>query len=171
MFAGYHIDTLIKRGLKVGKNFNLQAECFIDFPHCWLITIGDNVTFAPRVHILAHDTSARTFLGHTKVGLVNIGNRVFVGNDAIIMPGVSIGDDVIIGAGSVVTKDVPSGSVYAGNPAKLICTTKEYLNKTKELLGETPVFGSEYTIEKGITEDMKQHMIRRLKESGGVGFI
>ncbi len=48
MFIGYSLDELIDRGLKVGKNFNLQPDCFIDYSHCWLISIGDDVTLAPR---------------------------------------------------------------------------------------------------------------------------
>lgn len=66
------IEIFIKRGLKVGKNFNRQPKCIIDYSHCWLISIGDNETFAPRVHILAHDASNKNHLGHTKIGLVSI---------------------------------------------------------------------------------------------------
>ena len=62
-------------------------------------------------------------------GSVKIGDNVFVGMNSIILKGVSIGNDVIIGAGSVVTVDIPSQSVAAGNPAKIIYTLKEYYKK------------------------------------------
>ena len=51
---------------------------------------------------------------------IHIGKRVWIGSGAIVLPGVTIGDNSVIGAGSVVTKDVPADCVYAGNPAKLI---------------------------------------------------
>ena len=68
-----NLKKLKKAGLKVGKNFSMQEKCIIDKSHCWLITIGDDVTLAPRVHILAHDASTKRHLDYTKIGLVNIG--------------------------------------------------------------------------------------------------
>ena len=62
------ISTLIKKGLTVGNNVFINFGCIIDESFCWLISIGDNVTLAPRVHILAHDASTKKFLGYTKVG-------------------------------------------------------------------------------------------------------
>ena len=79
--------------------------------HCWLISIGDNVTLAPYSQILAHDASTYNFIKYTKISDVTIGNNVFIGAGAIILPNVKIGDNVIIGAGSVVTKDIPNNSV------------------------------------------------------------
>ena len=115
-------EDLIKLGLTVGSNFSRQEKTLIDQSHCWLITIGDDVTLAPRVHILAHDASTKNALGYTRLGTVNIGNNVFVGASTTILPGVNIGDNVVIGAGSVVSKDIPSNSVAVGSPAMVICT-------------------------------------------------
>ena len=120
-----------KRGMNVGKNFNRQSGCKFDPSHCWLVSIGDDVTFANKVQILAHDDSPRFYTGYGKLGLVNVGSRVFVGANTTILMGVTIGDDVIIGAGSVVTKDIPSGSVAAGNPCRVICSMGEYVDKIK----------------------------------------
>ena len=75
-------EDLIKLGLTVGKNFNRQEKTLIDQSHCWLINIGDDVTIAPRVHILAHDASTKSALGYTRIGLVDIGNNVFIGASA-----------------------------------------------------------------------------------------
>lgn len=124
-----HLDKLLKRGLKIGKNFNRMGSVIIDPSHCYHITIGDNVTLAPRVHILAHDSSTFLFLAKTRAANVTIGNNVFVGAGTIILPGVHIGNRVVIGAGSIVTKDVPDNSVAAGNPAKVICSLDDYLAK------------------------------------------
>lgn len=61
-----------------------------------------------------------------------IGDYVYVGTSALIMPGVTIGDNVLVAAGSVVTKSVPSNVVVAGNPAKIICTVEEYYKRNKQ---------------------------------------
>ena len=107
----YTTEKLIKMGLKVGKNFKRLNGVMLDPAHCWLITIGDNVTMAPRVHILAHDASTKQFLNYTKIGRVNIGNNVFIGAESVVLPNVTIGDNVVIGANSTVTKNIPSNSV------------------------------------------------------------
>lgn len=65
---------------------------------------------------------------HTKIGIVQIRNNVFIGANTVVLPNVRIGDNVVIGAGSVVTKNIPSNSVYAGNSARLICLF-EYIQK------------------------------------------
>lgn len=127
-----HIGKLYKRGLKVGKNFRRMGGVIIDPTHCYHITIGDNVTLAPRVHILAHDASTFIFMGKTRAANVKIGNDVFIGASTIVLPGVTIGNRVVIGAGSVVTKNIPDNSVAVGNPARVICTVDEYLDKIKE---------------------------------------
>lgn len=124
-----HLEKLIKRGLKVGKNFTRMAGVVIDASHCYHITIGDNVTLAPRVHILAHDASTFIFIGKTRAANVVIGSNVFVGAGSIVLPGVHIGNRVIIGAGSIVAKDIPDNSVAIGNPAKVVCSIDEYLAK------------------------------------------
>lgn len=125
------LDKLLKRGLKIGKDFCRMGGVIIDPSHCYHITIGDNVTLAPRVHVLAHDSSTFPYLGKTRVANVTIGNDVFVGAGSIVLPGVHIGNDVIIGAGSVVTRDIPDNSVAVGNPAKVICSTDAYIKKWK----------------------------------------
>lgn len=130
--GGLYLEDYINRGLVVGENFNMQHGCIIDDSHCNLIKIGNNVTLAPNVHILAHDASTKMFLGFVKFGKVNIGNNVFIGAGTIILPGVNIGNRVVIGAGSVVTKDIEDNSVYAGNPAKKIYSLDEYLEKCKK---------------------------------------
>lgn len=169
MFCGYSLGALIDRGLKVGSNFSMQPDCFIDYSHCWLISIGDNVIFAPRVHVISHDASLLNHLGYTKIGRVIIGNKVFVGNNAMILPGVTIGDNVIVGAGSVVTKDIPENSVAAGNPARVISKLSDHLVKSRLDLINRPIFDKSWTFEENITDEMKQEMKDKL--SRGIGFI
>lgn len=165
--ANYTTEHLIEMGLVVGKNFNRMHDVILDPSHCWLIQIGDNVTMAPRVHVLAHDASTKVFLDYTKIGRVNIGNNVFIGAETVILPNVKIGDNVVIGANSTVSKDIPSGSVYAGSPAKFICTIDEFLKKNQDCLSSKPKFEDEYTLREGINSTKKQEMINALKETFG----
>ena len=124
----YTTEKLVSMGMKVGKNFKRLNGVILDPSHCWLIEIGDNVTMAPRVHILCHDASTKTFLNYTKIGRVSIGDNVFIGAESIVLPGVTIGSNVVIGAGSVVTHDVPGGMLAAGNPECLLPETRQGLS-------------------------------------------
>ena len=96
-----------------------------------LVFIGDYFVSAPGSRILTHDASLFMKYNVYKVGKVVIGDNVFLGANAIIMPGVTVGDNVIIGAGAVVTKDVESGLVVAGTPARVITTVEKYYEKVK----------------------------------------
>lgn len=163
------IEQLVKMGLKVGNNFSAQKGYNLDPSHCWLITIGDDVTLAPNVQILAHDASTYRYLGYTKIGRVNIGNRVFIGAGSIILPNVTIGDDVIIGAGSVVSHSVFAGGVYAGNPLRPIGTTAEYVNKHSLNMKQVAVYGEEYTLRGNISESMKMEQYEALADN--IGYV
>ena len=110
-----------------GCNIFLGEDCFINF-NCTIldetkVTIGDNAFLGPNISIYTacHPLEAERrnkFIEWAEP--VTIGNNVWIGGDVTILPGVSIGDNVVIGAGSVVTKSFPSNVVIAGNPAKLI---------------------------------------------------
>lgn len=93
------------------------------------VEVGKNLISAVGSWILCHDSSIINHVGKVAVRKTVIGNNVFIGLNAIIMPGVNIGDGVIIGAGSVVTKDAKPYTVIAGNPAKFICTVEDYVER------------------------------------------
>jgi len=135
-----HLNKLIKRGLVVGEHFTRMDGVIIDSSHCFHIRIGSYVSLASRVHILAHDASTYPFFGKTRAANVNIGDYVFIGASSIILPGVTIGSRVIIGAGSVVTKNIPDNSVAVGNPARVICSIDEYLEREKSKMNEENTF-------------------------------
>ena len=63
--------------------------------------------------------------------IIYVGNNVFIGSDTVILPGVKIGDNNIIGAGTVVTKDLPTGNIWGGVPARRIGSFKEFVNKRR----------------------------------------
>ncbi|CAI4034180.1 acyltransferase [Nitrospira sp. BLG_2] len=157
------LPFLTKQGLVVGKHFMMLEDVVIDPSHCWLVTIGDEVTLAPRVHILAHDASTKRHLNYTRLGKVTIGNRVFIGASTLILPGVTIGSDVVVGAGSVVTHDVPSGVVVAGNPARVIGSLEDFLARRKSEMETSPLFGDEYTIRGNVSDAMKADMVKLIK--------
>ena len=165
----YTTEKLIAMGMKVGQNFGRLNGVILDPSHCWLIEIGDNVTMAPRVHILCHDASTKLHLGYTKIGRVTIGDRVFIGAESVVLPGVTIGDDVIIGANSTVTHDIPAGSVAVGSPARVICSTQEYLAKEKSRMASAPCYGEEYTLRQNVSMDMRMQQKNELE--GKIGYI
>lgn len=130
-------------GVSIGggtKFYNVQ----LDYGHPWLISVGENCILT-NCRILTHDASTYSFLSRSKIGLVNIGNNVFIGVNAVILPNVTIGDDVVVGAGSIVTRDIPNNSVVAGNPAKIICTYSEYVNKCNGLINASNKFDTHYS--------------------------
>ena len=134
------MDYCYAHGFTSGKNFQYNSGYPIDANWPWLISVGDDVTFASNVRILAHDASTVKAGAHTKVGIVRIGNNVFIGADSVVLCNTRIGDNVIIGAGSVVTRDIPSNSVYAGNPAKYICSFEDFQKRHQEKRKSHPVF-------------------------------
>jgi len=121
----------------LGKNVQLtDTPNFGSEPY--LITIGDNTTISFDVAFVTHDAATRVLRnlpGKNKetviYGPIVIGKNCFIGCRTVILPGVTIGDNSIIGAGSIVNKDIPSNTVAAGTPCKIICSLEEYEQKHK----------------------------------------
>ena len=130
------LEYLQSKGMQIGKNVNCFSADSFDHIYPHLISIGDNTTISSSVMILAHDASPNVVGCGTKVGRVKIGSNVFVGGGSTILCDVTIGDNVIIGASSVVSKDLPSNAVYAGVPARRICSIEEYKAKYEALRQE-----------------------------------
>lgn len=134
-----------KRALLYKKRLNRLGENCSIFPkvsfgsEAYLISLGDNVKVTYGVKFITHDGGLHVIRNLVEkykksaiYGEIRIGNNVFIGNDVIILPGIVIGDNSIIGAGTVVTKSFPNDVVVAGNPARIICTITEYIDKNKE---------------------------------------
>lgn len=161
--------NLRAKGMKLGKGVNLPMSTWIDTAHCFLITIGDNCGFGDSCAILAHDAMPNEYLDATRIGRVTIGESCHFGMRTIILPGVEIGARCIIGSGSVVIKDIPPDSVAAGNPAKVICSLSEYLDKHRGWLKDAPQFPyKEYAIQY-LTPAKREEMLARLAK--GPGYI
>ena len=127
---------LRKDGIKVGKGCVVfdPRNVDIDCTRPTLLEIGDNVFIHKYCVIMTHDWASWCFVNsHTDFipshSRVVIGSNVWMGMRSMILKGVTVGDNVIIAAGAVVTKDVPSGSVVAGVPAKVICSYEDYYRK------------------------------------------
>jgi len=110
-----------------GSNITLGEKVFFNFNCIVLdvapVTIGDKVLFGPNVQIYTatHPTDWKTRAQWLEFGKpITIGSHCWIGGSAIICPGVTIGDRTIIGAGSVVTRDIPSDVFAAGNPCRVI---------------------------------------------------
>lgn len=102
----------------------------------YLIHLHKNCRISIGVTFITHDGGTWAFRNDNekfkhviKYGKIEVGEYSFVGAKSTILPGVTIGDHCVIGAGSLVNKDVPNGSVVAGVPARFICTTDEYAEK------------------------------------------
>lgn len=128
----------VKKGMKIGKRFTRESGCRLDPSNCWLIEIGDDVIMSNKCQLLAHDFSMVFHTGYARFGRIVIGNRVFIGANSTILMNVRIGNDVIIGAGSLVNKDIPDGCVVAGVPAKVICSTEDFIKKQELLISRCP---------------------------------
>jgi maltose O-acetyltransferase len=158
------VDRLVKHGLMIGDDVYLAPGAVIDPSFPWLVSIGEKSTLGPGVYVLAHDASTKRHLGYTRVGRVEIGRRVFIGAYSLVLPGVTIGDDVIVGAGSVVRQDVPEGVMVAGNPAVLVGKTEDYIGHHREQMDRRARFGrNEFTMLGG--EDVSAANQRQMREA------
>lgn len=135
----WYVAYIRKSGAKIGENVTIfdPGTC-IDITRPWLLEIGNNVKISRGVTILTHGFDWSVLNGKYgdicgSAGKVKIGDNVFIGMQSTILKGVTVGDNVIIGANSLVNKDIPSDSVVAGNPAKVICSLDEYHEKRLNL--------------------------------------
>lgn len=163
-----YIDSLIRKGLRLGRNVYIPDTFFFDPSHCFLISIGDNCTICPNVRLIAHDASTKKILGCTKIGKIDIKENTFIGDSTIILPGVTVGPNSIVGAGAVVSKDVPPNMIAVGNPAKVISTVQEYIQKIKSISKDKKIFGKDCYIEK-LDDDKRREIIQSIGDS--IGFI
>ncbi|HWI74897.1 MAG TPA: acyltransferase [Baekduia sp.] len=157
--GGPDVARLQRDGLTLGRRVTIERRTHIDPDFPWLIAIGDETVVSFGVTILAHDASTRRPLGYTRVAPVSVGARVFIGAGAIILPGVTIGDDAIVGAGSVVRRDVAPGTVVGGNPARPLLETASYLARHRERMARRPTWPKRgWTLAGEITPDRKREM-------------
>ena len=143
-FANRNNETKLRYlrelGCKVGDKTRFVGKLDKIGSEPYLIEIGEDCLISDNVYFHTHDGGVKVLntLGYwgketcDRMARIKVGNNCFIGSGARIMMGVIIGDNCIIGANSVVTKSIPSGSVVAGMPAKVICSIDEYFKKNTE---------------------------------------
>ena len=165
-----YMSKLKSRGLELGTDVSILEPFFLDPDHCYLISIGANTTLAPNVRLIAHDASTSLHLGVTRFGRIKIGAGCFLGDSVIVLPNVEIGDGSIIGAGAVVTKDVPERSVAVGAPARVVMQVDDLLEETKRQLGGRKIFDESYQMGR-VTQSQVAEMLADIDRSNGIGFM
>jgi acetyltransferase-like isoleucine patch superfamily enzyme len=134
---GNKVAYLRRQGVRIGAQTAVLARVQDFGTEPYLVELGDRVSIAAGVVFITHDGASRVFR-HRLEGACPFGNcfgpiRILdnsvVGAHTILLPGVTVGPHSIVGAGSVVTHDVPPGTVAAGVPARTLCTLEEYVEK------------------------------------------
>ena len=144
-------------GVKIGKNCLIGTRYWSSEPY--LITIGNNVQITHGVSIHTHGGGhpiRKEFPDFDIFGKVNIEDWAYIGAFSQIMPGVTIGEGALVAAGSVITKSVEPYTVVGGNPAKFICTTKEFYDKNKRF--NTHTKGGGRTSKKSFLTQLPDYM-------------
>ena len=124
-----------KRGVKMGKGCIIAKS--VDFgSEPYMVTIGDYFYSSDNIKFITHDGAVNVIRNLYKeyknadlIHRIKIGNNVFLGVDVVVLPGTIIGNNVIVGAKSVVKGQLKSNSVYAGIPAKYICSIDNYIER------------------------------------------
>jgi acetyltransferase-like isoleucine patch superfamily enzyme len=132
---GDRVAYLRYLGTRIGESCSIYTNPHNFGTEPWLIEVGDNVTLGQGVLLVTHDGTSRIFRDRlpgmnpfgNRFGTIVIHDNCFIGNNAILLPGIEIGPDSAVGAGSVVTATVPPHTIVAGNPAKPIKTLDEYI--------------------------------------------
>lgn len=125
-------------GARIGNDCDIMTKISNFGSEPWLIELGDRVHIVAGVTFITHDGSSRLFRGKyqdmnpvygNRFGTIRILDNCFIGYGVIILPGVTIGPNSIIGAGSVITKTVPPNVIAAGNPARQLYSLDEYIER------------------------------------------
>lgn len=128
-FYSYEKKAILS-GVEMGSNNFVASQFWGSEPY--LIKIGNNCQITNGVNLFTHGGAGAVRQYYPKFdcfGRVIIGDYVYIGSNTLVMPGVTVGDNVLIAAGSVVANSVPSNVVIGGNPAKIICTLDQYIEK------------------------------------------
>lgn len=160
----------IKKNIVVGSNSRILTSLLNFGTEPYLVEIGDDCTITSGTKFITHDASISVAFKYLRKNRVEknkvheimnkiiIGNNCMVGVNTIFLPGSGLGDNCIVGAGSVVTKKFEDNSVIAGNPAKYICSIQEYTNK---IINEAILIDNTSDLNK-----RKNDILKKLSERG-----
>lgn len=152
-----------REGVTIGEDCRIYTTGFGVEP--WLIKIGNRVTVTAGVQFITHDGSTWLFRDEKgrryRFSPIEVGDEVFIGVNTVIMPGVRIGSRVVVAAGSVVTKSIPSGVVAAGVPARIIGDYEQYKHRClNEYFSDKDMHGTTYVerVTSVLTPEFKPEM-------------
>lgn len=134
---GNKVEFLRRQGVRIGQDCEILTGTANFGTEPWLIELGNRVTITQGVLFLTHDGANRVFRHRIKdsapwgnrFGTIRVLDNSFVGANAILLPGIQVGPNSIVGVGSVVNQRVPPNTVVAGVPARPICTLEEYVER------------------------------------------
>lgn len=160
----FPLRDAVRNGMKIGTGVSLVSPYNTNFgSEPYLITLGNHVRISGGVSFFTHDGGTWAFRNEEKYrdvmkyGRISVGDYTFIGAKATILPGVKIARRCVIGACSLVTKDIPDGMVVGGIPARVICTTEEYAEKCRKSMPDDLDIARYH-------QDKKKELLRVLKE-------
>lgn len=132
-----HVKYAKYVGVNMGDNIFIYGNPLAMFgTEPWCITLGNNVHITREVLFITHDGGTLLFRNQIPdleiTAPIKVGDNVYIGVRSIILPGVTIGNNCIVAAGSIVSKDIPDNSVFGGVPAKFIKSSSDYLDGIKK---------------------------------------
>jgi acetyltransferase-like isoleucine patch superfamily enzyme len=144
------------RGVEIGEGVEIfGANLFTFGSEPYLVSIGDQVTISHNVDFITHDGGLRIardeYPNAYLYGRIQVADQCFLGAHCILLPGAKIGAGSVIGSGSIVTGEIPSGVVAIGIPAKPVKSVEEYIQEKRHLWVDT----------RGLTPDAKRELLRR----------
>ncbi len=155
-------------GVRFGRGVVAMPSVSIDTSCGWLISIGDRTRLASEVRIVGHDAGPQRDLGYGRVGPVTIGSDCVLNERVTVLAGVTIGDNCLIGSGSVVATDIPAGSRAMGVPARAYGTIDDYVAELRRGLAEAPIFDYRELFRLGPEE--REAALARMRAAGNRGF-
>ncbi|VFQ46481.1 acyltransferase [Desulfoluna butyratoxydans] len=164
---GYYPAYLRHQGVRIGKDAVILYPSYIDGRMPYLVEIGDNVVISLNVTILTHDATSAWAGDLIKVGRVTIKDHCFIGAGSTILCNTTIGPNAIVGAGSVVSRDIPPDTVYAGSPARFVCSMEEFTRKSREAATHRPLMEGRHFQHPYIPQQQRDALKQSLDEGFG----
>lgn len=138
LYMKFYVKYLNSLGIKIPLNKKIgyiDPSCHFDGTNYSLIKIGEHVTISKDVLLLTHDYSINRGLYLKNIegkyifsNEITVGNNCFIGARSTLLPGTKIGNNVIVGAGTVIKGNIPDNSIVCGNPAKIVCSMNEWID-------------------------------------------